>query len=143
MRAMDQRSALTDQRMRQLLRAGRRSAGNLSQKNAAQRAGISAVYWQKIESGAQQQVPVDTLAMMFTATGIGAERLEAEGYPDIASASEDIAGPEPLTAEEHLAATPGATAEEVSALKAVWLALRAGRTAEPFERELRRTRKNS
>jgi hypothetical protein len=49
-----------------------------------------------------------------------------------------IAPPDP---EDHLAATPGASQEEVSALQAVWRALRAGRTADPFGPELGETRR--
>ena len=46
--------------------------------------------------------------------------------------------------ENYLAATPGATAEEISALQAVWRALKAKRTAEPLEQDFERhNRRNS
>jgi transcriptional regulator with XRE-family HTH domain len=140
---MARRSVPTDQRLRNLLRAGRKASGNLSQGSAAKRAGISAVYWQKIESGALQAAPEDTLAAMCRAAGIAAVQLRDEGYENLASAVDDlsamaIAPPDP---EDHLAATPGASQEEVSALQAVWRALRAGRTADPFGPELGETRR--
>lgn len=142
--AVDRKPSLTDQRVRDLLHAGRRASGNLSQREAAQRAGISAVYWQKIESGAQQSVPVTTLAAMLAAVEVSEARLQGEGYGDLARAVADynaVSRPGTPSAEEYLAATPGASTEEISALQAVWRALRAERTAEPFEQELRRTRR--
>ena len=138
--ATDRESVATDPHLRHLLRAGRRAAGNLSQKAAALRAGISSVYWQKIESGTQPTAPVGTLASMFTATGITAERLRAEGYPDIAAAVDELArltAPE-ISTEDYLAATPGASAEEISFLQAALRALRSGRTTEPLEAEFDR-----
>lgn len=137
------RSVPADQRLRDLLRTGRRASGNLSQKSAAQRAGISPVYWQKIESGTQESVPEDTLASMFLATGITAGQLRDEGYGDLAAAVDElgsmtIAPPSP---EDHLAATPGATPEEISFLQAAWRALRARRTTDPFGPELSETRR--
>lgn len=143
-KAVDRKPSLTDQRVRNLLQAGRRASGNLSQREAAQRAGISAVYWQKIESGAQQSVPATTLAAMLAVAGVTEGRLRGEGYEDLARAVADhtaASAPEAPSAEEYLAATPGASTEEISALQAVWRALRAERTAEPFEQELRRTRR--
>lgn len=126
-----------DQRLRNLLRAGRRASGSLSQKSAAQRAGISEVYWQKIESGSQQTAPEDTLAAMLLAAGITPGKIRDEGYDQLASAMDQlgsvtIAPPDP---EDYLASTPGASAEEISALQTVWRALRAGRTAEPIEED--------
>ena len=146
---MNRRSVPADQRLRRLLKAGRRASGNLSQKTAAQRAGISLVRWQQIESGTAASAPADTLAAMFAAVGITAVRLHDEGYPDIAQAVEEL--DDALTGrtsvEEHLAATPGATSEEISALQAVWQVLRAKRTAEPFEEKFhdssRRTRRST
>jgi transcriptional regulator with XRE-family HTH domain len=143
--AMDRRSVPTDQRLRRLLKAGRRASGNLSQRAAAKIAGISAVYWQKIESGTQAAAPADTLAAMFTAAGVTPARLRAEGYPDMAAAIDELAGmaaPAPA-AEDYLAATPGASPEEISALQAVWRALRARRTPDPFGPELGHTRRSS
>ncbi len=140
---VDRKPVPSDQRLRYLLRSGRRAAGNLSQKAAARRAGISSVYWQKIESGTQQAAPAGTLAAMCLAAGIAARQLRDEGYTDIASVLDELAGmaaPE-ISAEEHLAATPGATPEEISFLQAALRALRAGRTPDPFGPELPGTRR--
>ena len=136
-------AVVTDHHLQRLLRAARRASGNLSQKEAAGLADISEVYWQKIESGAQQSAPVHTLAAMCTAVKISSDRLRSEGYAEIADAVDALnqtAAPEP-DAEDHLAATPGATDEEISALQAVWRAMRAGRTAEPYGPEIQRTRR--
>jgi transcriptional regulator with XRE-family HTH domain len=132
-----------DQKLRRLLRTCRRAGGNISQKAAARSAGISAVYWQKIEAGTQQTAPLDTLAAMFLAAGATASLLRDEGYPDLADAVDELAraAGSAVTAEEHLAATPGATAEEISFLQAALRALRAGRTPDPFGPELRGTRR--
>jgi transcriptional regulator with XRE-family HTH domain len=140
---MARRSVPTDRRLRDLLRAGRRASGSLSQKTAAQRAGISSVYWQKIESGTQRTVPEDTLAMMLAAAGITAVRLRDEGYGGLASAVDDLGAAviAPPAPEDYLAATPGASQEEVSALQAVWRALRTGRTTEPDEPDFRQHRR--
>lgn len=132
-----------DRRLRDLLRAGRKASGNLSQRAAAQRAGISAVYWQKIESGSHPAAPADTLASMLLAAGITASRLRDEGYGGLADAVDElgsvtIAPPDP---EDYLAAMPDASEEEVSALQAVWRALKAKRTTEPFEQDLERSRR--
>jgi len=131
---VDRRSVPADQRLRHLLRTGRRAAGRLSQKTAAQRAGISPVYWQKIESGTQQAAPAATLAAMCTAAGITAGQLRDAGYTEIASAADELAAlaAVPVTPEEHLAATPDATPEEISFLQAAWQVLRAKRTPDPF-----------
>ena len=86
----DRRSVPADSRLRHLLRAGRRASGRLSQKTAAQRAGISPVYWQKIESGTQQAAPAATLAAMCAAAGITASQLRDEGYAEIASAADEL-----------------------------------------------------
>ena len=138
---VDRRSVPVDQRLRHLLRTGRKASGRLSQKSAAQRAGISPVYWQKIESGTQQTAPAGTLAMMYIAAGVTAGQLRDEGYAEIASAADELSAlaAVPVTPEEYLAATPDATPEEITALQAVWLALRAKRTADPFGPELRST----
>jgi transcriptional regulator with XRE-family HTH domain len=131
---VDRRSVPVDQRLRHLLRVGRRASGKLSQKDAARRAGISPVYWQQVESGKRRAAPAGTLAAMFLAAGITAGQLRDEGYEDIASVLDELAkmaAPE-VGAEEHLAATPGASPEEISALQAVWLALRAKRAPDPF-----------
>jgi len=135
---VDRRPVPTDSRLRHLLRAGRKAGGRLSQKSAAQRAGISPVYWQKIESGTQQAAPVSTLAAMFLAAGVTAGQLQDEGYAEIASAVDELASmqPPPTTPEEHLAATPDATPEEISFLQAAWQVLKAGRTADPLGQEL-------
>jgi len=132
-----------DPHLRGILQAARRHAGGLSQRAAAKRAGISSVYWQKIESGAAPTVPAGTLAAMFQATGVSATCLRDEGYPGVAAALDTLTAVE-HSAEEHLAATPGATAEEISALQAVWQALRARRTTEPLEPDLEQhSRRNS
>lgn len=130
-------SVETDPRLRSILESGRRAAGNLSQRAAAGRAGISPVYWQKIESGAHPAAPAGTLASMFRATGVSAGYLRNEGYTVVAAALDDLTGAAPeIGPEEYLAATPGASAEEITALQAVWRALKAQRTAEPLESEL-------
>jgi hypothetical protein len=141
---MARRSVPADQRLRDLLRTGRRASGNLSQGSAAKRAGISSVYWQKIEAGTLQAAPEDTLATMCIAAGITAARLRDEGYENLAATVDElgavvIAPPDP---EDHLAATPGASQEEISALQAVWRALRAKRTTDPFGPGLDETRRN-
>lgn len=145
MNTVDRGSVVTDQRIRHLLRAGRRAAGNLSQREAAERAGISEVYWQKIESGTQPSAPPGTLVAMLTAVGTTMAQLQDEGYADLALAAADYnalhAPSVPPTPEDHLAATPGATAEEIGALQAVWRALRASRTAEPYSQEFERSRR--
>jgi transcriptional regulator with XRE-family HTH domain len=130
---VDRKSVPADQHLRHLLRASRRACG-LSQKAAARRAGISPVYWQKIESGTQRTAPAGTLAAMFLATGITAGQLQDEGYKDIASILDELASltAKPPSPEEHLAATPGATEEEISFLQAAWRVLKAGRTPDPF-----------
>lgn len=140
---MARRSVPADPRLRELLRTGRRASGNISQRSAAQRAGISPVYWQKIESGTQSSVPEDTLASMCLAAGITACQLRDEGYEELASAVDElgamtIAPPSP---EDHLAATPDATPEEISFLQAAWRALRAKRTTDPFGPELGESRR--
>jgi Helix-turn-helix domain len=136
----------TDPHLRALLRAARRAAGDLSQRAAARQAGISLVYWQKIESGKLPAAPAGTLAVMFAATGARSGQLQDEGYPRVASAMDELAAvsaPEP-SAEDHLAATPGASAEEISALQAVWRALRAKRTTDPLEPDIEQNhRRNS
>ena len=128
---VDRKPVPADPHLRQLLRTGRRAAGNLSQRSAAQRAGISSVYWQKIESGALQAAPASTLATMFMAAGISGNRLRDEGYAEVASAVDELVSlaTAPPTPEEHLAATPGATPEEINALQAVWLVLKTAHTA--------------
>lgn len=139
----DRRPVPADQRLRHLLRTGRKAAGRLSQKSAAQQAGISPVYWQKIESGTQQSVPAGTLAAMCLAAGITAGRLRDEGYAEIASAVDELASmtAAPLAPEEHLAATPGATPEEISFLQAAWRVLKSGQAPDPFGPGLRSTRR--
>jgi transcriptional regulator with XRE-family HTH domain len=139
---VDRRSVPADQHLRHLLRASRR-AGGLSQKSAARRAGISSVYWQKIESGTQRAAPAGTLAAMCLATGITAGQLQDEGYKDIACVLAELAEmtAAPPSPEEHLAATPGATKEEISMLQAVWRVIRSGRTPDPFGPELGETRR--
>lgn len=145
---VNRRSVTTDERLRHLLRTGRRASGHMSQRDAAARASISEVYWQKIESGAQLSAPAETLAAMCTVAGITAARLRAQNctaWAQIADALDDLSeadSPEQQAdPEEHLAAMPGATQEEISALQAVWRALRAKRSPEPFEPEFRRTRR--
>lgn len=144
MRTVEQGTVKIDDRLRSLLRAGRRGAGNLSQKDAAERAGISEIYWQKIESGRQPTAPADTLAAMLAVTPVTPEQLRESGFPAIA---EDLAELRAMgkavwqaaDPEQYLAETPGASAEEITALQAVWRALRAGRTPEPFEQDFQGT----
>lgn len=126
--------------LRHLLRAGRRACGRLSQKTAAHGAGISPIYWQRIESGSVPAAPADTLASMFLAVQITAQRAREAGYRDIAAAMDEIAKARPaeVSAEDYLAAVPGATAEEISALQAMWRALRTKRTADPLEQDFTR-----
>lgn len=142
---VDRRSVPADQGLRKLLRASRRAAGSLTQRTAAQQAGISAIYWQKIESGAQSSAPADTLAAMFLATGVSPAKLAEEGYPDVAAAMDEIASARPaaVSAEDYLAAIPGASQEEISALQAVWKALRSPRTADPLSRDLGQTSRST
>jgi transcriptional regulator with XRE-family HTH domain len=136
----------TDQRLRSLLRAGRHAAGKLSQKAAARAAGISPVYWQRIESGNLPSAPASTLAAMFLAAGVPAGRLRDEGYDQVAAALDELTSMKAaeVSPEDYLAATPGASAEEITALQALWKVMRAGRTPEPLEQDFtRHARKNS
>ena len=138
-------SVPTDRRLRSLLQAARKAAGNLTQREAAARAGISAIRWQQIESPRTSQAPASTLAAMLLAVKATPGRLRDEGYREIADAMDDLASMQPaeVSAEDHLAATPGASAEEISALQSVWKALKAGRTPDPFDGELRRTQRSN
>lgn len=133
---MDRRSVCTDQHLRDLLRAGRTASGNISQREAARRAGFKIAYWQKIESGTQPSAPAETLAAMFRAIGISAGQLRDDGYPEIADrlAELESAMRREVTAEEYLTGVPGASQEEINALQALWLALRrARRTSDPLD----------
>lgn len=141
----DRISVTVDEDLRGFLRAGRTAAGKLSQRSAARRAGISPVYWQKIESGRQQTAPAGTLAAMFHAVRFPVRLLTADGHKPVAAALRKLTettSPEP-SAEDYLAATPGASAEEVSALQAVWQALRARRTPDPVEPDFERSRRRN
>lgn len=132
---MDRGPVATGQRLRALLRAGRKASGNLSQRAAAEKAGFKAVYWQKIESGAQPTAPASTLAAMFLAAGVKPALLREQGYPELADLVEELAAlrATEVSPEDYLAAIPGASEEEISALQTVWRALRAKRTTEPLE----------
>jgi transcriptional regulator with XRE-family HTH domain len=141
--AVGRRSVPAGQRLRDLLKAGRRASGNLSQKTAAERAGISLIYWQRIESGRIAAAPPGTLAVMCQATGVTAQRLRDEGYPAVADALRDLDAAAGVTAEDHLAATPGASAEEIGVLKAVWAALKARRTTDPLEADFDQNSRHS
>lgn len=120
--------------LRHLLRTGRRTCGRLSQKAAAKRAGISPVYWQRIESGSMTAAPAGTLASMFLAAEITPQRAAETGHPGVAAAMTEILKARPeVSAEDYLAAVPGATDEEITALQTVWRALRAKRTMDVAE----------
>lgn len=138
-------SVHTGPRLRHILQTGRRAAGNLSQRAAAERAGISLPYWQKIESGTLDHIPAGTLATMLTAIGASPEYLRDQGYAEVADVMEELTSmPDTrVRAEDYLAAVPGASAEEISALQAVWRALRAKRVTDPLESDLRHTRRDS
>lgn len=132
--SMINKPVTTDPGLRRILRAGRRAAGNISQQVAASRARISTVYWQKIESGAVPQIPAGTAASMLQAVEATPQDLRDQGYIDVAAAMDELAaaGRPELSPEEHLAATPGATPEDISALQAVWRALKSPRTTDPL-----------
>jgi transcriptional regulator with XRE-family HTH domain len=136
----DRQPVPADQQLRDLLRTCRRAAGSLSQRAAAQRAGISPVYWQKIESRTVKTAPAGTLAAMFLAVSASPGHLRDAGYAVIADIMDELArsAAREVTAEDHLAATPGATEEEITALQAIWRALKASRTADPLEQDFTR-----
>ena len=77
---------------------------------------------------------VERVTAIAATKGITAGQLRDEGYEEIASAVDELSAlaAGPVTAEEHLAATPDATPEEISFLQAAWQVLKAKRTADPF-----------
>ena len=71
----------------ELLRASRmRTRPRLSQKAAAEAAGVSEVYWSKIESGAKDRAELDYLAEMCIAVGVPVRVLRKFGHHELADA---------------------------------------------------------
>lgn len=95
---------VTPARIRLLLKLHRKRLG-LSQRQAADKAGISTVWWRHIETGHAETVPALTLARMAYAAGLPASRLRELGLSRVAElASELEEMPEDEQAEgEHTA----------------------------------------
>lgn len=134
-----------DSQLRHLLRAGRRAPRRMSQREAAARAGISTVYWQKIESGRIPSAPTDTLAAMLAAVDVPVEVVRELDYHHIAEQMDtaaDVSSRSRLGPEDHLAITPTADAHDVALLQQLWRWLKANRLPDSFEEELRRPRRD-
>jgi hypothetical protein len=71
--------------LRMLLRTGRRHA-RLSQRNAAELAGVSPAWWKRVESAYETKVATDTLTDMLTAVGVLPEHLDKLGELQVAEA---------------------------------------------------------
>lgn len=102
-----------DGRLRKLIRMHRREKARLTQEEAALRAGISTIYWKRIEQGSVG-APVDTLARMLYAVEAEAAYLRGAGYEELAleveervKALEQGGSPFGDEAESHLWRTPG------------------------------------
>jgi Helix-turn-helix domain len=79
-----------DDNLRAVLRAGRKRSGDISQVEAARRAGISAIWWAQLEGGGggRDITRVDTFTSMAEAVGISPQVLIRAGYPQLAIALE-------------------------------------------------------
>ena len=76
-----------DDSFAELLRASRmRTRPRLSQKAAADVAGVSEVYWSKIESGAKDTADLDYLCEMCIAVRVPVRALEKSGHHKLAEA---------------------------------------------------------
>jgi transcriptional regulator with XRE-family HTH domain len=72
-----------------VIRIARRKS-NLSQAQAARKAGISEVYWQQLETGKHRDTPrMDTLVDMLEATNTPVQVLWNTGHEDVAQALEE------------------------------------------------------
>lgn len=117
--------------LRQLLRFTRESPPKLTQKAAAEMAGMSEVYWRQIEGGHAEYATEDMLARMAYAIGVLPDQMRRIGQHRVAALVEDMGRllvPAQATPEEdmeaYLLATPGLTDEQRKALVVMARALR-------------------
>ena len=118
-----------DDRLRALIRMYRKERAGLSQREAAERAGLSAVWWRQIEGGIQPNVQAGTLARMCYAIDIPPLQVSRVGYDHLAEliseryaafGGQEYADP----AERHLWLTPETSDTERRALIAYLRTLR-------------------
>lgn len=117
--------------LRQLIRFTRESPPKLTQKAAAELAGMSTVYWRQIEGGHAEYATADMLARMTYAIGVKPDQLHNIGHDHVADLVEDMGRllvPAQATPEEdmetYLLATPGLTDAQRDALVVMARALR-------------------
>jgi hypothetical protein len=77
-----------DDNLRVVLRTGRHKA-KLSQITAAARAGISGIWWAKLETGTHTMTTQDTFIKMIMAVHVPSRVLKRAGYPSLALALEE------------------------------------------------------
>lgn len=126
------------QELRGLLKAARTRLG-LTQRAAARRAGIDASWWKKLEGGTRQVTQLSTMAAMCIAVGISPGALESIGHPKLADhvRMAKLAQADAVTAEEHLAQTPGTSPHERHLLILMLRAIRSPDIADPFADRVR------
>jgi transcriptional regulator with XRE-family HTH domain len=121
------RVALTDD-LRDLIRLTRTDVAGLSQRQAALAAKLSLPWWRRIETGAEEYAPDETIAKMCYALDISPAQLRAIGQHQVADLVErrrELIGPEAADeAERHLWDTPDTTEEQRASLVAHLRALR-------------------
>lgn len=76
-----------DDNLRLVIKTGRRYA-KLTQKEAAEKSGISEIWWAQLESGIKDITTVDTVLDMLQAVKTPPRALVKAGHPDIARALE-------------------------------------------------------
>lgn len=114
--------------LRQVIRITRTDRAGLTQRAAAEAAGLSAVWWKQIEGGQATYATADMLARMCHGIGVSAADLRriGEGHvADLVEVRAALEAPEDAGAmTAHLMATPGLTDLQRTALVAMAQALR-------------------
>lgn len=115
-----QRVALTRE-LRQLIRIARTDIAKLSQRAAAEQAGLSEVWWRQIEKGQAEYATADVLARMSYAVGVTPAQLRRIGQHHVANLVQARvqlleAHTQADSVEAHLMLTPGLTNEQKVAL---------------------------
>lgn len=116
-------------RLRLLIRMQRTDRAHMTQRAAAEEAGLSEVHWRHVESGHAEYATGETLARICATVGVTAEQLRRIGQDHVADLVADRAemlAPTVDELEAYLMKAPGLTDAQRVALVTMAKALRSG-----------------